>query len=174
MKQLSAPLALLGVAFVYAFGVLYFYRTLEDSPYIFNLGITAPAGIHPDWGNRLSVCWDGIVIAALITLFAVINYLLVLLVSLVRQEDLSPSVFRFAFRFALPWAWLALGSLIVILGLMIAWGLLARQDAPMLFEHAGSAVPYLTMSSWRVLVSCLALAFLGALSVIALHTRANR
>lgn len=170
MKRFSAPLALLGVAFVYAFGVVFFFRTLEDSPYTFNLGVTAPAGIHPDWGNRLSVCWDGIVIAALVTLLAVVIYLLVLLVSRIRQDTLQPSVFRSA----LPWAWTSLGSLAVILGLMFAWGSFARQDAPSLFEYSGTAVTYLTMSSWSVLVSFLALAFLGALSLMVFHTWTNR
>ena len=169
MKQVSAPLALLGAAFVYAFGVVYFFRALEDSPYSFNLGIRSPAGINPDWGNRLSVCWDLIVIAALITFLLAMTYFLVLGISLIRHESLNSSVFRSA----QPFAWLALGPLVVILGLMIAWGLFARRDAPSLFEQAGSAVPYLTMPSWLVLVSCLALALVGALSVMALQAKAN-
>src|SRR6185312_7889215 len=108
-------------AFVYATGVLYFYRALEDSPYSFNLGIRYPAGINPDWGNRLSVCWDLMVIAALITLLVTTIYFLVLSVSLIRHQGPMPS----AFRPAQPFAWLALGSLTVILALMIAWGLFA-------------------------------------------------
>ena len=101
MKQVSAPLALLGTAFVYAFGVVYFFRALEDSPYAFNLGIRSPAGIHPDWGNRLSVCWDLIVIAALITFLLAMTYFLVLGISLSRHESLNSSVFRSAQPFAL-------------------------------------------------------------------------
>ena len=169
MKQVSAPLALLGVAFVYAFGVVYFYRALEDSPYSFNLGTRYPAGINPDWGNRLSVCWDLIVIAALITFMVVITYFLVLGVWPIRHESLRNLVFRSA----QPFAWLVLGSLTVILGLMIAWGLFARQDAPSLFEQAGSAIPYLTMHSWLILVSYLALALFGALSVMVLQAKVN-
>jgi hypothetical protein len=61
----------------------------------------------------------------------------------------------------------------VILGLMIAWGLFARQDAPSLFEQTGSVIPYLTMHSWLVLVSCLALALFGALFVTALQAKPN-
>jgi hypothetical protein len=104
MKKYSASLALLGAAFVYATGVLYFYRALEDSPYSFNLGIRYPAGIDPDWGNRLSVCWDLIVIAALITLLAVTTYFLVLSVPMIRHQDLGSR----AFRPALPFAWFVL------------------------------------------------------------------
>lgn len=163
MKKMPALLTILGMSFVYAFGVVYFYRALEDSPYSFNLGMSYPAGIDPDFSNRLSLCWDIIVLAACITFLAVAVGFVVFVLSLIRNSGLFPATFRPV----LPFAWLALLSMVLILGVTFAWGLFARQDAASLFTQSSGTATYLTMRSWMVLVICQALALFGTLFVIA-------
>lgn len=118
MKKLSALLSLLVAAFVYSNGVVYFYRVLEDSPYLFNLGRSYPAGINPDFGNRLSLSWDLIVLASCCTFFAVVLGFLVFLVSLIRSQNQNPLLE--ASSRVQPFAWTAFSSLALILGAMVS------------------------------------------------------
>jgi len=132
---------------------------LEDSPYRFNAGVGAPAGIHPDLANPLSLAWDGVVLAWTAELAAVLAAALLFL-----RLALDPSAGR-------RWRHLrsALGAAAALLWLVllaaVLWGAIAHLGAPALFDRPPRG-EYLTWRSWLAIVLALTAAALTASGAI--------
>lgn len=154
-----AAAALAGAAVVVLRG------SLEDSPYAFNLGAGAPAGIHPDLGDGLSRAWDAIVLGSAAEVCAVAT-ILVLFLRFSMKE--TPEQQRLACRDLRISLQIGAGLLWLLVLMTSAWGLEAHVSAASLFDHASrSGSHYLTWGSWRDLV--LILAFAAGLSTLAGH-----
>ncbi|HZU18380.1 MAG TPA: hypothetical protein VFD01_17480 [Candidatus Dormibacteraeota bacterium] len=132
---------------------------LEDSPYRFNAGVGAPAGIHPDLANPLSLAWDGVVLASTVELAAVLAAALLFL-----RLALDPSARR-RWRH-LRTALVAVATLLwLVLSAAVLWGAIAHLSAPALFDRPPRG-EYLTWRSWLAIVLVLTAAALTASGAI--------
>lgn len=121
--------------------VLVLRGLLEDSPYAFNAGRLAPAGIHPDWANPMSLAFDLVVFASVAELLAV----LALTVCFLRFAKPACGRLRGPVRAALI---VSAAPLWVLVGATLLLGFAAHQSAPTVFDHGPAAGVYLTWSSW--------------------------
>jgi hypothetical protein len=143
-----AYLAGLAAACVAGLSVLVLRGLLEDSPYPFNAGRGAPAGIHPDWANPMSLAFDLVVFASAAELLAI--------------AILTGAFLRFA-RPALGLARPVRAALMtsavplwVLLGGTLLFGVAAHQNAPAIFDHGPGPGLYLTLVTWVVLAAVIA------------------
>ena len=143
-------LVLLSAAFT-AGAVLVLFRLLEDSPYAFNLGRGAPAGIHPDFTNPMSLAWDLVVLGSCAEFLSVAAAAVCLvLLACTRGETEARAASR-----RLDTALVVAGSLLwIVVGATVLWGLVARGAAPTIF--AAQDVVYLHLGSWLVLIGIMA------------------
>lgn len=133
---------LVGLACACATGlsVLVLRGLLEDSPYAFNAGRGAPAGIHPDWSNPMSLAFDLIVFASAAELLAVAMLTVLFLRSTGKSSRVPGSVRAALLASAAP--------LWVVLGATVLFGIAAHRSAPTTFDGGPAAGIYLTWAVW--------------------------
>jgi hypothetical protein len=77
----------------------------------------------------------------------------------VSKSDLDDRLVQYAFWPSL----LATIALLLLLGATIAWGLVAHQEVPQLFDRSDVTVGHVTLTTWAVDVGAMAVAALVAL-----------
>ena len=149
----AAYLVGLACAAVSGTAVVVLRGLLEDSPYAFNLGRAAPAGVHPDLGNPMSLAWDLVVLAASAELLTVIA----LSLGFVRSALLSPSAGQVRALRRVRAALLVSAFLLwVMLGATLLWGIAAHVGAPALFDRGRVPGLHLTRGPWLGIVAAMA------------------
>ncbi len=131
--------------------VLVLRGLLEDSPYAFNAGQGAPAGVHPDWANPMSLAFDLVVFASAAELLG----MLALTVCLLRFASAG------RVRIARPVRAALIASAVplwVLVGATLLFGWAAHQSAPTIFDQGRAGGLYLTWVSWVGLATVLATA----------------
>lgn len=134
--------------------VLVLRGLLEDSPYPFNAGQGAPAGLHPDWGNPMSLAFDVVVLASLAELLGILALTACFLRFTAAGCRRLPRPLRVALlASALP-LWVLVGATLLL-------GFAAARAAPTVFDQARAAGVYLTWTSWVGLAVVMAAAAAG-------------
>ncbi|MBO0685877.1 MAG: hypothetical protein J2P45_22255 [Candidatus Dormibacteraeota bacterium] len=132
--------------------VLVFFRLLEDSPYSFNLGGSARAGIHPDVTNGLSLAWDLVVLGSLAELCAVIAagvcFLLLACAQGKRRARAAARRLSATLSVAAILLWFVLGATSL-------WGAIAQGTASTLFDSTQGGA-FLNRDSWLITIGIMA------------------
>lgn len=144
-----AYLTAVACACVAGLSVLVLRGLLEDSPYAFNAGRTAPPGTHPDWSNPMSLAFDLVVFASAAELLGV----LALTICFLRFARAGRPAMAGPVRAALIASSVPLW---VLAGATVAFGVAAHRSAPAVFDQLRAAGTYLTWGSWVVLAVVLA------------------
>jgi len=113
---------------------------------VFNLTFTTPVTIA-------YLC--SFLLGAGVSVWAVVH-------AVTGSMDASVTLLRFAF---IPTVMLT-GALFIMLGATLAWGVIAHQQAPHLFDQASMTTGYATVTSWGVDTVLLAIAALVALGAM--------
>lgn len=144
-------LVLLSAGFTAA-AVLVLFRLLEHSPYAFNLGRDAPAGIHPNFTNLLSLAWDLVVLGSCAEFLSVTAAAVCLVLLACARAETEPRAASRRLNTALIVAALPLW---VVLGATVLLGVIAQHAAPTLFASAQDGA-YLHRGSWLVVAGIMA------------------
>lgn len=131
--------------------VLVLRGLLEDSPYGFNAGRAAPAGLHPDWANPMSLAFDVVVIASAAELLAIGVLTICFLWFPARGGRRPPGPVRTALAASAVPLW-------VLVAATVFFGVAAHQSAPSLFDQGRAPGLYLTWASWVGLAAVMTIA----------------
>ena len=119
------------------------------------LDVIAPANPHFDVRSPLGVglflSWGGLFVLAAIASTAAVSIA-------VSRSDLSPALYRFALGPAAA----ATITMLVMLGAVVAWGLLVRAEFPAYMTRPNSPLRWAEGFTWLIQIAVMALATLAA------------